>query len=86
MEPNPDPTPHFWWWCRPALFVLQDPNSTIDTTYENGVIERVWERMNDDQRHRFHRFSCENDTTDATLQVIDDMREAIRKERGRRWT
>jgi hypothetical protein len=63
---------HKWWECRPA-FLLTESATT-------PKVDKVWRAMSDSQRHRFHKFTCEDDKSSATIEVIYQMRAALNRE------
>lgn len=67
---------HHWFECRPAVVTLSQVD---EQTYALGLkaLDRAWESLDDGQRHRFHKFTCEGDTSEATLRVIAGLKAAI---------
>jgi hypothetical protein len=73
-------TPHPWFECRPALLLLPGAEPEPDGAFGLTKVEKVWAGMNDADRHRFHKFTCENDRSERTIDVIYQMRAALNRE------
>ncbi len=76
---SPDIGLHRWFECRPA-HVMVPGASAEDASKTSVALRAVWDSLPDSDRHRFHKFTCENDTSAATLavviRVIDTLRSA----------
>lgn len=69
---------HPWFECRPALLLLNAiPEAEVLGT---AAVDKVWAAMNDADRHRFHQFTCQQDRSQRTLDVIYEMRAALNRE------
>lgn len=75
-------TPHSWFECRPALLLLDSGDNSAPEQGALGMtaVDKVWAQMSDADRHRFHRFTCEGDRTERTIEVIYQMRAALNRE------
>jgi hypothetical protein len=73
---------HAWQECRPALLAPagHDPNYTAML---NRAIIVVWRRMTPQQRQRFHLFTCRDDRTPDTAELMTWMRTQISTEHAR---
>jgi hypothetical protein len=71
---------HLWWQCRPAVLLMEGVIPPAPDENNLSVIEKVWAGMNDGQRHRFHKFTCEDDRDPRTVEVIYQMRAALHRE------
>jgi hypothetical protein len=72
--------PHPWFECRPALLVTGDAPPPETDALGLTAVDKVWASMSDADRHRFHRFTCEGDRSERTIDVIYEMRAAINRE------
>lgn len=70
---------HLWFECRPALLLTAESPPEASALGQTAV-QKVWAAMPDDHRHRFHRFTCEGDRSERTIDVIYEMRAALNRE------
>jgi hypothetical protein len=70
---------HPWFECWPGLSLLPHKQPR-PRDFGTTAVEKVWLAMNDGERHRLHRFTCEGDRSVGTIEVIYMMRAAINRE------
>ena len=67
--------PHDWWDCRPLLITPESVTPDDDRDALGlGLIDRVWAGLTDIERHHFHQFTCDQNTSPAVLASVETIR------------
>jgi hypothetical protein len=74
---------HPWFECEPCLVVVDGSDAEMGAPMAIAL-SVVWSAMDDLQRHRFHKFTCENNRTAPVVMTMLWMNTMLAEEAARR--
>lgn len=63
--------------CRPALLDPTTGKAAAPDSPEMQVVNRVWSTTTVEERHAFHRVTCQNSRDDADMTLVQGICERI---------
>jgi hypothetical protein len=73
-------TKHHWWDCYPVLQFTEAVATPQIEQLGKDNLRRAWVQLSDTHRIHFHRATCEQDRSPATLLAIAEIKDILRRE------